>query len=76
MVSSKWKSAGYIYLMPIYEYQCKRCSHRFEKLMKMKDRKPVCPSCGRSNPSKLISRGSFILKGDGWYKDGYGLKKP
>jgi len=59
--------------MPIYEYRCKECSHRFEKLMKYKDPIPKCPKCEASQPVKLISVGSFVLKGSGWYKDGYGL---
>lgn len=43
--------------------------------MRYSDKRPDCPSCGKDKPKKLISKGSFILKGDGWYKDGYGLKK-
>lgn len=60
--------------MPIYEYQCTYCALRFEKLMKLNADNPKCEDCA-SDTKKSVSRGSFILKGDGWYRDGYGLKK-
>jgi putative FmdB family regulatory protein len=35
--------------MPIYEYSCRQCGHRFEKLLKhATDESVVCPSCGSS----------------------------
>ncbi|HHN74812.1 MAG TPA: zinc ribbon domain-containing protein [Acidobacteria bacterium] len=57
--------------MPIYEYQCQNCGHEFEKIQKFSDR-PVrrCPECG-GKTEKLISRSAFVLKGGGWYADGY-----
>ncbi|MDQ7005905.1 MAG: zinc ribbon domain-containing protein [Acidobacteriota bacterium] len=57
--------------MPIYEYQCQKCGHEFEKIQKFSDR-PVrrCPECG-GKTEKLISRSAFVLKGGGWYADGY-----
>ena len=59
--------------MPIYEYECCSCAHQFQKLMKLSDPAPSCPKCD-SEPKKKISVGSFLLKGSGWYRDGYGLK--
>lgn len=61
--------------MPIYEYACPDCGHRFETMQKMSD-DPVrdCPQCKAGNVKKLISATSFVLKGGGWYKDHYGLK--
>lgn len=62
--------------MPIYEYQCPDCGHRFEKLQKMSEGPVrVCPACGQEEVRKLVSQSAFILKGSGWYKDHYGLKK-
>lgn len=57
--------------MPIYEYQCQNCRHRFEEIQKLSD-PPVskCPKCDGS-VNRLISQTSFALKGEGWYKDGY-----
>jgi len=58
--------------MPIYEYECGKCGHGFEREQRMAD-PPVktCPECRSRRVSKLISRSSFVLKGGGWYKDGY-----
>lgn len=60
--------------MPIYEYSCGSCKHKFEKLMKMSASSPKCPECGAERSEKLVSQGSFQLRGSGWYKDHYGLK--
>jgi len=34
-----------------------------------------CPKCGKQKLRRLISGGNFILKGGGWYSDGYGPGK-
>ena len=62
-------------IMPLYEYQCKACSSRFELRQKFSDppaRK--CPECG-GEVSKLISGAAFALKGGGWAAEGYGNGK-
>ena len=58
--------------MPLYEYQCKKCKHRFEQIQKFSD-KPVkkCPKCG-GPVEKLISTSSVQFKGSGWYVSDYG----
>jgi putative FmdB family regulatory protein len=58
--------------MPIYEYECAKCGHEFEREQRMSD-PPVktCPKCKGRKVTKLISRSSFVLKGGGWYADGY-----
>ncbi|MBV1907893.1 MAG: zinc ribbon domain-containing protein [Kangiellaceae bacterium] len=63
--------------MPIYEYRCKECNHRLEKLQKMSD-DPLkdCPACEKPELSKLVSASSFKLKGTGWYETDFkGSKK-
>lgn len=60
--------------MPIYEYVCQSCEHRFEKLMKIGAEPPPCDECGATDVKKLVSASAFVLKGGGWYKDHYGLK--
>jgi putative FmdB family regulatory protein len=62
--------------MPIYEYACGACGHRFEEWQKMSD-PPVrtCPKCKSKKVEKLISATSFTLKGGGWYADLYGSSK-
>ena len=61
--------------MPIYEYNCSECGHRFEEIRKMSDESPAkCPKCGSEKSEKLISRSAFVLKGSGWYQTDYGSK--
>jgi putative FmdB family regulatory protein len=62
--------------MPIYEYACPDCGHRFELIQKFSDEPASeCPSCKAGNVKKLVSLSSFHLAGGGWYKDHYGLKQ-
>jgi putative FmdB family regulatory protein len=54
--------------MPTYEYQCKNCKHELEAFQRMtEDALTRCPKCGKDSLSRLISGGSFQLKGTGWY---------
>jgi putative FmdB family regulatory protein len=60
--------------MPLYEYQCKKCSHRFEKIQKFSD-KPIkkCPECGGA-VEQTISAPAVQFKGSGWYVTDYAKK--
>lgn len=60
--------------MPLYEYQCKKCGHRFEKIQKFSD-KPVkkCPECG-GQVEQTISAPAVQFKGSGWYVTDYAKK--
>jgi putative FmdB family regulatory protein len=40
--------------MPLFEYTCRGCGHRFETLV-MGSRKPACPKCSSSELEKLYS---------------------
>ena len=40
--------------MPIYEYRCKGCGHKFEKLVRGSE-KVCCPKCGKGSLDKLFS---------------------
>ena len=57
--------------MPLYEYQCKKCRHRFEKIQKFSDA-PVkkCPECGGA-VEQLLSAPAVQFKGSGWYVTDY-----
>lgn len=58
--------------MPIYEYQCRACGHRFEEKRSMRDETAVaCPTCRAQEAEQLISATSFQLKGGGWYASDY-----
>ena len=55
--------------MPIYEYKCKSCDHRMDKLQRMNDDPLVdCPSCDKPELVKLVSAAGFRLTGTGWYE--------
>ncbi|MBN8411212.1 MULTISPECIES: FmdB family zinc ribbon protein [Halomonas] len=55
--------------MPIYEYQCKACGHRLEKLQRM-SAAPLsdCPACEAPELNRLVSAAGFRLAGGGWYE--------
>ncbi len=60
--------------MPLYEYQCKKCGHRFEKIQKFSDAKiKKCPECGGA-VEQLISAPAVQFKGSGWYVTDYAKK--
>ncbi len=40
--------------MPIHEYACRACHHRFETLVRASDT-PRCPSCDGADLERLIS---------------------
>ena len=60
--------------MPLYEYQCELCEHRFEVIQKFSD-PPVetCPKCGGA-VRKLLSSPAIQFKGSGWYITDYAKK--
>lgn len=62
--------------MPLYEYQCKKCKHRFEKIRKFSD-PPIkkCPECG-GPVEQLLHAPAVQFKGSGWYVTDYAGKKP
>jgi putative FmdB family regulatory protein len=61
--------------MPLYEYECKKCGHRFEKIQKFSDKMvKKCPECG-GQVEQMISAPAVQFKGSGWYVTDY-AKKP
>jgi putative FmdB family regulatory protein len=61
--------------MPTYEYTCEACGKNWEAEQRISEPKLTdCPSCGEPKAKRLISGGNFMLKGGGWYADGYGNK--
>jgi len=61
--------------VPLYEYQCSSCGHRFEKIRKFSDgpyRK--CPKCGKLKAEQMLSAPAAHFKGEGWYVTDYQRK--
>jgi putative FmdB family regulatory protein len=57
--------------MPLYEYQCDACAHRFEVIQKYSDAPvEICPKCG-GVVKKLLSSPAIQFKGTGWYITDY-----
>ena len=60
--------------MPLREYECAACGHRFERIEKFSDpHVKVCPQCG-GEVHKLMSAPAVQFKGSGWYVTDYGGK--
>ena len=60
--------------MPLYEYQCDACGHRFEKIQKFSDPlEDKCPTCA-GHVHKLQSSPAIQFKGSGFYITDYAKK--
>ena len=61
--------------MPLYEYECQACKHRFERIQQFSD--PIvkkCPKCGKRRVKKLLSSPAIQFKGSGFYITDYQRK--
>lgn len=55
--------------MPLYEFECKKCEHAFDKVLSVKEMETVkltCSQCGSDKVRKLISSGT-VKAGLGGY---------
>src|SRR5215213_6954631 len=60
--------------MPLYEYQCDACGHKFEKIQKFSDPlETICPKCC-GVVHKLMSSPAIQFKGSGFYITDYAKK--
>ena len=60
--------------MPLYEYECGSCGHRFERIQKFSDPpEKTCPKCG-GELHKLVGAPAMKFKGSGWYVTDYAGK--
>jgi putative FmdB family regulatory protein len=48
--------------MPVYEFRCKKCKTEFERLCRLSEPMPACPTCG-SEVEKCFSRFGFSSGG-------------
>jgi putative FmdB family regulatory protein len=57
--------------VPLYEYECKKCHHRFERIQKtFSDPAPACPKC-QGEVEQLLHAPAVQFKGSGWYVTDY-----
>ncbi len=57
--------------MPLYEYECKQCHQRLEKIQSFSaPLETICPKCG-GPLERVISAPAFQFKGAGWYVTDY-----
>ncbi|PYV62523.1 MAG: transcriptional regulator [Acidobacteria bacterium] len=60
--------------MPLYEYECQKCGHRFERIQLFSARMvKKCPECG-GKVEQMISAPAVQFKGSGWYVTDYAKK--
>jgi putative FmdB family regulatory protein len=54
--------------VPIYDYRCDECGHRFSAVQSFSEG-PIekCPNCGK-RPRRMITTPAIVFKGSGWYK--------
>jgi putative FmdB family regulatory protein len=58
--------------VPLYEYKCAKCGHRFENIEKVSaPNRRKCPKC-KSMAKRLQSAPAIQFKGSGWYVTDYG----
>ena len=58
----------------MYEYLCRKCKHRFERIQKFSD--PIlktCPEC-RGTVDQVLTAAAVHFKGSGWYATDYPSK--
>lgn len=67
----RWKVSA----LPLYEYKCAKCGHRFEKIEPVSaSESKKCPKCG-AKAQRLLSAPAIQFKGSGWYVTDYAGKK-
>lgn len=57
--------------MPLYEYECVKCGHRFEKIESVSaSTTKKCPKCG-GRAERQLAAPAIQFKGSGWYVTDY-----
>jgi len=63
--------------VPLYEFECQKCHHRFERIQGVSHPDPKCPKCD-GKVERLLHAPAVQFKGTGWYATDYaksGAKK-
>src|SRR5574337_62750 len=62
------------FCVPLYEYECTKCGHRFERIEKVAGpHLKKCPDCA-GKVERLASSPAIQFKGSGWYVTDYARK--
>ncbi len=62
--------------MPLYDYRCPSCDHTFEARHGFTAAAPACPSCGFSEPKRIITHAPTVAAGMMAHAgDGYNASK-
>jgi putative FmdB family regulatory protein len=57
--------------VPLYEYLCSKCGHRFERIENHNaSEKKKCPKCG-AKARRVLAPSAIQFKGSGWYVTDY-----
>jgi putative FmdB family regulatory protein len=60
--------------LPLYEYECVKCGHRFEKIEPVSSSTTKkCPKCG-GKAERQFAAPAIQFKGSGWYVTDYAGK--
>jgi len=60
--------------LPLYEYECVKCGHRFERIESTSaSATKKCPQCG-ARADRLLAAPAIQFKGSGWYVTDYAGK--
>jgi len=60
--------------LPLYEYKCVKCGHRFEKIESVSaSTTKKCPLCG-AKAERQLAAPAIQFKGSGWYVTDYAGK--
>jgi putative FmdB family regulatory protein len=47
--------------MPLYEYECARCSKNFEEIVFSSDATPACPNCAEADQVARVAFGKVTV---------------
>ncbi len=54
--------------MPIFEYECAKCGHRLEQILRAGQREPEqCPNCGGPLQKLFPTSIGIVFRGSGFY---------
>ena len=68
--AATWRGSA----VPLYEYKCVKCGHRFEKIESLSASEiKKCPECG-GRAERQLGAPAIQFKGSGWYVTDYAGK--